>query len=85
MTEKIKCLRCGKCCWYPDIDGLWRRCKYLAIDHTGFTTCIRYHKRLGTNIDIETGAICVCRVELPYNIPGCPYNQPGRKPHTFWK
>ena len=80
MKKKIKCLRCGKCCYYPYLN-YWLPCKYLTVDKKGFATCTRYHKRLGS--EMGPGAVCV--LESEYNIPGCPFNRPGRKPHPYWK
>lgn len=80
MKKKIKCLRCGKCCWYPDEHGLWHRCDYLAVDIKGFTTCTRYHKRLGTPVGDG-----VCIEDSRYNIPGCPFNRPDKIDHPFWE
>lgn len=79
MKEEIKCLRCGKCCWYPDESGTWWPCKYLTADIKGFTTCTRYHKRLNTPVGDG-----VCLPESPYNIPGCPFNRPGKIEHPLW-
>ena len=78
----IKCNRCGKCCWYKDVHGLWKPCRYLATDSRGYATCTRYHKRIGTHIG--NGYYCVYRFDSGYNIPDCPFNMKGNMPHPFW-
>ena len=89
VTEKIKCLRCGKCCFYPQ-EGAWNfknspwlPCRFLTVGINGVATCTRYHKRLGS--DMGPGAVCGRREDLPYNIPGCPFNTPDKEPHPFFK
>lgn len=73
-----KCERCGRCCYY--FDGLWKPCRYLMRFETGFTFCRIYPNRLGTEID----QCFKCVEESPWNIAGCPYNSPEKKPHPHW-
>ena len=77
------CLRCGKCCWWKDYHGLWQPCRFLKSDSRGFTTCQRYHKRIGTHLG--NNYYCVYRSDSDYNIPGCPWNVKNKMPHEFWK
>lgn len=72
--KRDKCLRCGQCCWWYDSRaGYWRECRFLARDSKGFTTCMIYHKRIGTCLGDFT--YCVNREDYHFNYPGCPYNK----------
>ena len=76
MSED-KCLRCGKCCYYP-YAGKMKRCKYLVDIEDGLTKCIIYETRLNTIIDITpegNKVLCRTREQNKDWIPGCPYNK----------
>jgi len=75
--HKDKCLRCGKCCYFPQRFGLWAPCRYLRDGY-----CAIYKKRLGKMIGY--GMVCTKREDVHYNIPGCPYNRPEWPNHPFF-
>lgn len=69
-----KCLRCGRCCvvFNPTLDE-WEDCPYLIHTDDGKTECSVYETRL----DRDLGFNCKCtyRDNIPFDIPGCPYNR----------
>lgn len=80
MNADIKCLKCGKCCWYHNLDNGWRPCRHLRFITTSVTNCKIYNPRPGQYVGF--GQYCV--EESPYNIKGCPYNKKGKPRHPFW-
>jgi hypothetical protein len=70
MTE-IECEKCGKCCYWIVKDKIVR-CKFLRVQESGETRCIRYYNRLGT--PLGKGIKCGFRKDAPFNFEGCPYN-----------
>jgi len=79
QTNKPYCKRCGKCCYFLALNGDWLPCRYLIQCSTGFSTCTRYHKRIGTYVG--NGQYCGFRKDYRFNIAGCPYNTPGKPIH----
>jgi hypothetical protein len=72
MTEELKCLRCGKCCYFPDKNNELRKCRNLVKLPSGKTLCRIYNKRTGFKIDDEK--VCGDRLDILYDFEGCPYN-----------
>jgi len=74
MQSEPKCNRCGKCCYYV-LNGIKKKCKYLALERAGKSFYRIYHKRLGTEID--KGIYCN-RIEdviaAGAQFEGCPFN-----------
>lgn len=78
----IKCKRCGKCCVVFNYNNnLWEPCKHLRGNIGDKTRCTIYPDRLGTYLGSLTW--CKKRFELPYDIPGCPYNT-GKPVHPAY-
>ena len=85
------CLRCGNCCYYVyEPTGKVKRCKYLGNLRDGSFFCKRWHERnaalrkgWGFKIDSWNDTeknriqpvICVNRVDVKCDYPGCPYNR----------
>lgn len=75
---RIRCNRCGRCC-YAEFEGQLKRCKYLIDLPYGKTKCAIYEKRLGVKTGIGNH-ICMERVKVKKHYKGCPYNHLIIKP-----
>ena len=79
-----KCKRCGKCCYIQNPHtGMWIPCKYLRGFPRGMkykTYCKVYEYRLGKRINFNWA----CKLNSPWNIEGCPFNNEHKEPHPFW-
>jgi len=71
LNESRKCLRCGKCCYYEDDNGIKRKCRHL-VRLKNSTLCRVYNFRLDREIDI--GVYCVERKYDERVFEGCPLN-----------
>lgn len=82
MTDENKCLRCGKCCYFPTEHDGWKPCRYLKTDFEGMTRCTIYNMRLGKLVNsgdnVFAATVCSLRKNSPYDFKGCPYNS-GKK------
>lgn len=76
----MKCLRCGKCCYYlpyigiaynPETPKTPKKCKYLQVQGDK-TFCRIYKNRLG--VEIDKGVFCVLRTSSMRKFEGCSYN-----------
>ena len=67
----IKCLFCGKCCYYLE-NGILTKCKFLVKRKNGKTLCRVYSTRLGRPIGVNHH--CDLRVNSEFDYEGCPYN-----------
>jgi hypothetical protein len=72
--ETIKCLRCGKCCYYM-MNGIKKKCKYLIQITENKATCRIYKSNTRLNRYIDTGIRCTFRIQSPDSFVGCPYNK----------
>ena len=75
MDQEDKCLRCGQCCFMPDLENFvptTTPCPYLRFDDQGKTFCSIYEHRLGTRL--APGVICGMRHQDPFDYENCPYN-----------
>jgi len=71
----VKCLRCGRCCYYLDED-MYYPCKFLIKLGKKYF-CRVYNNRLGRVNAVHkdgTKTVCMMREDSPYDFVGCPYN-----------
>jgi hypothetical protein len=78
MVEPV-CNRCGKCCWYFDVNGRYVPCKHLVFLSKDTTVCRVWKARndalrYGKPISISPTQRCVNRKDSKFDFPGCPYN-----------
>lgn len=82
--SKNKCLRCGQCCiWFDPVALYWKECRFLARDNKGFTTCMKYHKRIGTCL--SNFYTCNYREDIHWNFPDCLYNKENWPMHPAYE
>jgi predicted SpoU family rRNA methylase len=85
---KIKCLRCGQCCYFTDFSSNPIPCKYLDGWRGNKTKCRIFGRHLGAVMgEINVGnkhllAICGERKLSFHDYQNCPYNT--NKPFPPW-
>ena len=79
MDQEDKCLRCGQCCFMPDLKlfiPTTTPCPHLRFDDQGKTSCAIYKHRLGTRL--APGIVCGMRSQDILDYENCPYNTGGK-------